>query len=140
MTRISVGVASNSKQRIGTLMGKPLVIGDPNLVTDDELLVVLDTESDDIFAIKQRGNRVTGVMDNDGFETLSIREGSDSESGGSNVNLMSITITNNGTYHSASGYAYSEVKVNVQNDNEATIIFNSGDSSLSFENVELIIE
>lgn len=108
--RTSVGAYPNTKVCIGTLLGKRCVIGDPNLITAEEFLLELDAESDDIVSIKQRGNRVTGTTDANGFETLVSRDGSSSTS---NVTVTNLNVTSNGTYTASTGYAYSPVVVNV---------------------------
>ena len=112
MARIVANAPSGGKVRIGTLLGKAVVIGNPNLVTDDEFLAIVDTESDDIKELKQRGNRLTGSVDADGFETIMAKDGEGSGSS-TNVNVISLNVSANGSYSAPSGSAYSPVVVNV---------------------------
>lgn len=115
---IKASIDKNSKLCIGRVLGKPIVIGNADKVSENELLVELDDESDDIICVKQRGNRITGKTDKDGFETIIAREGyfdDDDTEFDIDSRLSSITITKNGTYRSAKGYGYNNVIVAISN-------------------------
>lgn len=94
------------KYKIGMLLGKPIVVGDRNIITSNEYYAEVDAENDDLTAIYQRGSRLTGKTDEYGFELVTGNRraidkffgGGSSGGGGGNATVTYNAVTENLTF------------------------------------------